>query len=380
MGKLKRKLRRMSLYKKSLIVFTLLLLILAEVVLIYVSRSLKAYENGDVDNYMNSLLVDMQKSSKKGNLDKYFTFEDIKSDYEKNSSLEKGYQELLKDSKLAYKKTSEDNIYEIYADDKLIAKVTLDDSKVEHRLGLLTYTAYEVDNIESFHEKGLYELDFYLADNYELEINGIKVKDADLVESSEIEEFSEVYDLVELPKLNHYKISNLTFKPDIEVKDSDGKKKDYEIKDGAYYATEFYNTDDYELAMEKLTEEYDPLEFAKNWSLFLTADLKGPRWGLYTLTPNLIEGTEIYQRAYNWGTQVDITFTSNHTLDRETFTNTKVDNFVVYNNNAFSAEVYLEKHMTLVDGQKKTDVLHDIMYFVYYDGAYRLVHMKTVTD
>lgn len=380
MGKLKRKLRKMSLYKKSLIVFTLILLIICEFVLIYVSKSLKAYEKGDIDNYMNALVKDMQKASKKGNLDKYFDFQEIKNDYEKKSSLEKGYQELFEDSKLEYKKTDKDNVYEIYADQKLVAKVTLDDSQIEHRLGLLTYTNYQVETVESFHENGLYEMDFYLADYYDLYINDIKVKEKDLQQASVIEEFSEVYEMVELPKLNHYTVSNLTYKPEIEIKDESGKVVEYEIKDGNYYATDFYNTDDKKKAMAKLNHEYDPLEFAKNWSLFLTADLPGTRWGLYTLTPNLIEGTEIYQRAYNWATQVDITFTSNHTLDKETFTNTKVDNFTIYNENAFSAEVYLEKNMTLVDGQKKTDVLHDILYFVYYDGAYRLVHMKTVTD
>ena len=88
----------------------------------------------------------------------------------------------------------------------------------------------------------------------------------------------------------------------------------------------------------------------------------------------------MYQRAYSWATNVDITFTSIHTLDKDTFTNTKVSNWTVYNENAFSVEVYLEKNMTLIDGQKKKDVLHDIFYYVYYDGAYRLVHMKSVTE
>jgi len=380
MGKLKRKLKRMSLYKKSLIVFTLLLVILAEFALIYVSRSLKAYENGDIDNYMNSLIKDMQKSAKKGNIDKYFDLKEFDSKYEKKSSLEKGYQELLSKAKMTYEKTDEDNVYEIYAGDKLVATITLDDSQIEHRLGLLTYTNFKVEKVLSHHENGLYQLDFYLADHYDLYLNDVKVTDDDLKEASEIEEFSEVYDLVDLPKLNHYVVNNLTYAPKVVIKDEKGKEVKYEKKGDTYYANDFYNTDDEEEAMEKLVSEYDPLEFAKNWSLFLTADLSGPRWGLYTLTPNLIEGTEIYQRAYNWATQVDITFTSGHYLDKETFTNTKVSNYTVYNENAFSVEVYLEKNMTLIDGQKKTDILHDILYFVYYDGAYRLVHMKSVTE
>jgi hypothetical protein len=86
----------------------------------------------------------------------------------------------------------------------------------------------------------------------------------------------------------------------------------------------------------------------------------------------------MYQKAYNWATQVDVTFTSIHTLDKETFTNPKVSNFTIYNENAFSAEVYLEKNMTLIDRQKRQIVLHEMIYFVYYDGAYRVMHMQSV--
>ena len=221
---IKRKIKKMSLYKKSLIVFTLLLLILAEAALIYVSSTLKDYENGDIDNYMNSLIKDMQKSAKRGDIEKYFELAEVKSDYEKKSSLEKGYKELFKEAKLSYKKTDDKTKYEIYADEMLLATVTLDDSNVEHRLGLLTYTNYEVENIENYNQDGLYELDFYIMDNYKLYINDIEVKEADLVESSKIEEYKEVYDLVNLPSLNHYKVDKLTFKPDIVIKDTEGKE------------------------------------------------------------------------------------------------------------------------------------------------------------
>ena len=379
MGIKKRK-KKLSLYKRSLAVFMLILVIIAEFILVYVTKSLKAYENGDIDNYMNNLIEDIGKAAKKGKIEDFLELSDVKSDYEKASSLEKGYKELFKDAKVTYKKTDDKAKYDIYADEMLIATVTLDNSKIEHRLGLLTYTDYQIKEIESYNKDGLYEIDFYIKDDYKLYINDIEVKAEDLKEEAKIEEFKEVYDLVDLPKLNHYKVSNLTYKPEIIVKDADGKKVEYEIKDGAYYANDYFKTDDKDEAMAKLNNEYDPLPFAKNWSLFLTADLPGTRWGLYTLTPNLIEGTEMYKRAYSWATQVDITFTSIHTLDKETFTNTKVSNYTIYNENAFSVEVYLEKNMTLIDGQKKKDVLHDIFYYVYYDGAYRLVHMKTVTE
>ena len=63
----KRRKKKMSLYKKSLIVFALILLILSEAALIYVSTSLKEYENGNIDNYMSSLIKDMKKSANNKN-------------------------------------------------------------------------------------------------------------------------------------------------------------------------------------------------------------------------------------------------------------------------------------------------------------------------
>ena len=374
----KKSRKKLSKYQISLLAFFLLLLIGMEAVLLYVNNSLKAYEKGDIDNYLNSLLLDIKRQSQNGNIKKYFELSKVKSDYEKRASLEKGYKELLKSAKLSYQKTDTINVYNLYADDVLLATVTLDGSKEEHRLGLLTYTNWEIDSMESYNENGLYNLEFYLSSNYTLYINDVKVKDSDLKGAEKIKEYEEVYDKVDLPSLNHYQISGLTVKPKIVIKDKSGKEIKTEYKDNAYYANDYFKTDDIKEAMQKLKAEYDPLKFARNWSLFLTDDLSGARHGFYTLEPNLMEGTAMYKRAYSWATGVDVTFTSIHTLDKETFTNEKVSNFTIYNENAFSVEVYLEKNMTLIDKQKKQDVLHDIFYYVYYDNAYRLVHMQTV--
>ncbi len=376
----KRK-KKWSTYKKSLVIFTVLLLIGGEFVLIYVNNSLKLFEKSDIDNYLNSLLADIKSSSQKGNIDKYFELSDVSSDYEKKSSLEKGYKELLKDAELSYKKTDNKNVYDLYADDNLIATVTLDDSKLEKRLGLLTFNVWEIDKVESYNDEGLYAFDIYVNSDYQVYINDNKINDKELVGTEDIEGYEDAYEYVSLPKLNHYKISGLTSKPEVVIKDKDGKKITAEYKDKAYYANDYYHTDSLDDAFKKLAhKDFDPLKWAENWSLFLTADLPGERWGFYKLSPNLIEGTTMYKRAYSWATQIDIQFTSVHELDKETFTNEKVSNITVYNNQAFSVEIYLEKHMTLSDGQKKTDALHDMFYYAYYDDAYRLISMKSVTE
>ena len=261
----------------------------------------------------------------------------------------------------------------------MIASVTLDSKKVR-RLGILSFEEYSIKEIETYSKNGIYNIDVYVNSNYDLYINDVKVSDDDLLSKEEIKEYSEVYNKVDLPYENHYKITNLTKKPKIKVMNGNNEVKVTNEKSN-YYGVTYFKTDDKDAAFEKLTnKDYDPLTFAKNWSLFLTADLPGERYGLYTLTPNLVEGTALYKRAYSWATNVDITFTSMHTLDKDTFTNVKMNGFTVYNENAFSVDIYLEKNMTLVNGEKRVDTLNDTFYYAYIDGAYRLITMKSKGD
>lgn len=374
----KRK-KKMTGYKKSLLIWFLLLLIASEACLIYVSTTLKMYEKGNIEGYMTSLIKDMKTASKAGNINKYLSYNKVESKYEKASSFEEGYKELFNESKLSYKKNDKESTYDIYADDTMVASVTLDSKKVR-RLGILSFEEYSIKEIETYSKNGIYNIDVYVNSNYDLYINDIKVSDDDLLSKEEIKEYSEVYDKVDLPYENHYKITNLTKKPKIKVMNGNDEVKVTNEKSN-YYGVTYFKTDDKDAAFEKLTnKDYDPLTFAKNWSLFLTADLPGERYGLYTLTPNLVEGTALYKRAYSWATNVDITFTSMHTLDKDTFTNVKMNGFTVYNENAFSVDIYLEKNMTLVNGEKRVDTLNDTFYYAYIDGAYRLITMKSKGD
>lgn len=374
----KRK-KKMTGYKKALLIWFLILLIASEACLIYVSTTLKMYEKGNIEGYMTSLIKDMKTASKVGNINKYLSYNKVESKYEKASSFEEGYKELFKESKLSYKKNDKESTYDIYADDTMIASVTLDSKKVR-RLGILSFEEYSIKEIETYSKNGIYNIDVYVNSNYDLYINDIKVSNEDLVSKEEIKEYSEVYDKVDLPYENHYKITNLTKKPKIKVMSGNDEIKVTNEK-STYYGVSYFKTDDKEAAFEKLTnKDYDPLTFAKNWSLFLTADLPGERYGLYTLTPNLFEGTALYKRAYSWATNVDITFTSMHTLDKDTFTNVKMNGFTVYNENAFSVDIFLEKNMTLVNGEKRVDILNDTFYYAYIDGAYRLITMKSKGD
>ncbi len=375
--------RRKHSFKRKLLIFALILLILGELALIYVNKSLLAYEKGNVNNYLDGLVTDIKKAAIKGDIDKYIKLSsNVKtSSYEKSSSLKEGYKTLFKEAnKITYQKV-ENDVYDIFVDDLKFATVTLDGSKTEHRLGLLNFTAWEVKDIKGYNEEGIYNLDFYITSDLNLKVNDIEVKKDDLKESVAIEGYEEVADIVTMAKLNHYKITNLTKKPSIKVTDAKGKEVKYEVKDGKYYANNYYHTDDEEDAMRHLDHAFDSLAFAERWSKFLTKDLTGNWYGLNQLTPNLIEGTSMYKRAYSWAHSVDITFTSAHNLATPAFTNEKVSNFTIYDKNSFSVEVYLEKNMVLTrSGSKRVDKMHDMLYFVYYDGAYRLSKLQSIVE
>ncbi len=376
--------RKKNKFRRQLLIFALILLIIGELILIYVNKSLLAYEKGNVNNYMDGLVTDIKNAALKGNIDKYIELSsNDKSSYEKSSSLKEGYKTLFKEAdKISYQKSNETkDTYDIFVDDLKVATVKLDGSKQEHRLGILNFTAWEVDEIKGYNEDGIYNLDFYLTSDLKLSINGIDVKKEDLVGNEAIEGFEDFKGIVDMPLLNHYKISHLTKKPNIKVVDSKGNEIKYEVIDNKYYANNYYKTDSEQDAMKKLKHTFDTMAFAEMWSKFLTKDLTGSWHGLYQLTPNLIEKTNMYQSAYNWAHNVDITFTSNHYLATPAFTNEKLSNFTVYNENMFSVEVYLEKNMVLTrSGEKRVSVMHDMLYFAYHDGAYRLSKLQSIVE
>lgn len=114
----------------------------------------------------------------------------------------------------------------------------------------------------------------------------------------------------------------------------------------------------------------NPLEIAKQWNLFMTKDLAGERYGFYTMAKYLFKDSTQYNRAWEWVTGDDISYTSVHTLGNPPFTKEEVKNFVSYGDRCFSCEIYLEKTLYLtVTGGVATDTMHSIFYFGYLDDT-----------
>lgn len=170
----------------------------------------------------------------------------------------------------------------------------------------------------------------------------------------------------DVPDAATYILRLLSDEPNFKILDSSGSEVDFTVEDRVVtIAQEFAGQDSLSLSVD-----FDPLEVAKLWSLFMTQDLTGANNGYGQLSPYLIKGSYLQDVAWQWATGIDITFTSSHTLKDPPFQVEKVSNYVVYSENCFSCDIRLEKKMVLTKtGEEVDDVINSTFYFVKYNGT-----------
>lgn len=135
----------------------------------------------------------------------------------------------------------------------------------------------------------------------------------------------------------------------------------------------------------KIKNKPDIMKIAEQWSLFLTDDLSGQKHGFNNISQYLIKDSDLYKYAKSWATGIDITFVTSHTLENPTFTNKSISSIEIYSEDAFSAEVYLQKNLRLRTGKKIEDKMHERMYFANYkdengNKSWKLVNMQSIVD
>jgi hypothetical protein len=94
-----------SIFKKFLIIYVIILTVVMLVFLGYVADSLIKYEKNQIENYMEDVISDLKKASKKGKIERYVDTSKITmSQFEKeNTSINEGFSELLDTKKITYK-------------------------------------------------------------------------------------------------------------------------------------------------------------------------------------------------------------------------------------------------------------------------------------
>ena len=396
MGKhMEEQIEEKSIFKKFIIIYVTILTVLMAIFLIYVADSLIKYDKNQIENYMETIIDKLKKVSKNGKIENHVDISKINvSEYEKDTtSISEGFYELLSNKEITYKlnensKDVENTIYDIYAGKDKILEVYLDGKQKENRLGLLTYNKWETKRIKETLETGLYTCEIQVPSNYTVYINNKEVSKDNITQKVQNEGLEQISKYVEIPYIVKYEITDLLRKPNVKILDKDGNETQYKQEENVISKDlDFIIAENQEQAQEKLAGEIDVLKVAKDWSLYLTDDLEGRLHGYYNISQYLIDGSNIKQFAHKWATGVDITFVSNHTLLNPTFTNEKVSNFEIYNENAFSCEVYLQKNLKLVSGGKIIeDKMNERMYFAYYDETndgkdnptWKLVNMQSV--
>lgn len=390
---MKIKSKKSSTFKKNLKKYIIILAILSFTFLMYVLNTLYQYESSFAENYMNTVVQNITKTAKKGQISKMCNIDNanINSLEKSNKTYDEALKEIFTTTNISFKKndksTTAEPIYDIFSNDKKIITVKLSVKKQEKRLGLFSYPIWQISECNMNCERGLYYYDITVPSNYSIEINGEKLGEEYISETIKDDSYSEIAKYAKLPNTTNYKLDNLLSKPNIKIINDNGTNVDYVEKNNVIQIKNNYITaNSYEEIKDKIASDIDVLEIAENWSLFLTDDLQGTMHGFGTLRKNLIKNSNFYNMAYAWATSVDITFVSSHTLKNPTFTNTSVSDFVVYNENAFSCVVKLEKNMRIANTRDKVDTMYDRLYFVYYDDAndnidgptWKLVDMKAL--
>lgn len=375
--------KRKNIFKKFVTIYFIIIAILCGLFIYYVVDSLVLYENANIEKYIANLVVDIASDAKRNKIDKYIDVSkmEVSNLEDTNTSVKEAYANMFKTKNVSYKlvegSIKEEPTYDILVDDEVVFTIRLKSVGEIHRMGLLSFPDWQIDEITYNIDRGVYYYDLYVLDSYKVKVNNKELSNKDGKKSELDSELTELGLYTELPNIIHYQVNNLTTKPDIVVYDGN-KKVDFKENNRIIEAYELFTTDSVEELNDKLSADINILEIGKMWSKFLTDDLAGTYHGYSTIKNYLIEGTHLWDMAYDWSHGVDITFVSNHTLVG--FENEKVSNCVVYNNNAFSCDVYLEKNMRLRSGKAKKDIMNDKFYFVFYNDSWKLVSMKAITE
>ncbi len=361
--------KKKKIFKKSLLIYSLILLAFVLAFIVHVYFILVEYENNQTGNFLKSTINNLSDDTLTGYL----------SESNLDNNLLDSYKKMIKSNELVFKKGDNDNTFLVSLNERILFTIKTKVIKEVTKLGLFNYQEREVEEIIPELSRGLIYYDVVIPSNFKIYIDDNEV--GTIVKNEEYPDMEYMYYNESMPKLATFEVNNLDSEKDFIVKDEFGNNIEL-TKDKYTYTTDIRNikVNTLDEAKEYLNDIPDITTIAHNWSLYLTRDLKGGYHGFNNIISNyLISGTDIYKMAYNWGHNVDILFTSKHTLGNPPFQNEKISNFEIYGKSAFSCEIYTEKVM-IVSRKEQRDVMHDYLYFIKNKGEWKLVNIKAVGD
>ena len=263
--------------------------------------------------------------------------------------------------------------YDVLNGDNVVAVIKLKEVKSYTKLGILSYSDWEVDSVEPKFNEGSNDVKITLPDSYTVSVNGIVLSEDEMVEDGiEIEELSYTSEYVEVPTMVTYEVKGLLNKPEVIVKDFRGNVVDISDEDYA----------DIQVTFE--SEEIDAelyafvLDAAKTYSNYFSRDLEGCRASTKPIEHLFPKDSYYIQMAENYRKEDMWTF-STHTAP--VFLNETVSDYTVYTDDCFSVAVSFDKQMYLIaTAVTRVDHNAQIYYYVKIDGQWVIADIKMLND
>ncbi len=370
----RRRKKKTYIFRKALLGYVAVLAILCIAALLYVRSSLVAYENSQPDVYMQNLVADLSGDSEVASTleDKYFSSVTL-SKFDDIEAFKQQFTSKITDAEITYAANPQSYdtsapAYDLYSNGEVFMTVTLRSTNPSTRLGIMTISDWEIqsvafsaDDSTTTVQGGAYEYTISVPSMYSVFVNDIQLGEEELTgETTAITQFQYAAEYVEMPQLVTYHIEGLFFEPVITVTDSAGQNVEFTENNGSIVVEPAFTENS---SADEISADISPLDTAKTWSRLMTDDLDGANHGLAQVKTFLIPGSYLDEMATDYAGSVDITFVSAHTLN--SFTGESVSNYIKYNDNCFSCDVYFEKNMYLTrTGEYRTDVFNSRMFFV----------------
>ena len=372
-----------SKFWRVYLIYVLLILALLAGLHFYVKGIMVDYENQEPAPYVNAALA--KASETDGGIGQFLETHAFNGPAGKlDASKERFYGILksLKESGAAQIVCEEDPahvgsmdpVVNVTANGKPFLRVTLHEAEKVTKLLIMNISKWDVTSVVlldpdrevsaplTLDENGLLSYTVQIPEGFTLLLDGEPVADSVPYVESALPEFEYVAPFAEVPAGRQYDIAGLAAELKVSAYNNAGTEVPaVQTAPGAYdIPANFAETGEAEAVMAGIA---DPLYIGELWSQFMTDDVAGSYHGFYTVVREckLLEGSNLYDLAENWADSVDITFVSNHVITA--WNKESVSNFIQYNENLLSCDVYFEKEMR-VAGEQRIDVFDNRMYFV----------------
>ncbi len=269
---------------------------------------------------------------------------------------------------------SMDPVVNVTANGKPFLRVGLHETEKVTKLMIMNISKWEVSSVILLDpdrepaaplitgEDGLLSYAVEIPEGFTLLLDGSPVPDSVSFGEAALPEFEYVAPFTTVPSGKQYRFDGLAAEVKVSALNNAGEEvAAVQTAPGTYdVPANFAETQEAQDAMAGIA---DPLYIGELWSQFMTDDVAGSWHGFYTVVREckLLEGSNLYDLADRWASSIDITFVSNHVITA--WNKEGVTNFIRYNENLLSCDVYFEKEMR-VNGQQRIDVFNNRMYFV----------------